>query len=173
MKCITVAIKLMMIISIVHTALFPNLVLGNSQNSRGADKVLIIKSEKLLLLLKDGEILKSYKVALGKKMGPKVRRGDNRTPEGVYFIDRHDISSKFYKSLHISYPNPSDIIRAQKSGHSPGDELAIHGLPKGFEDLGTFQAKRNWTKGCIAVSNEEMDEIWELVTDGTPVKIIP
>jgi murein L,D-transpeptidase YafK len=173
MKINTIAINLMLIISIALAALFPDVVLGDSQNDYGADKVLVIKSEKLLLLLKNGEILKSYKVALGKKPGPKVRQGDKRTPEGLYIIDRRYISKKFYKSLHISYPNPSDIARAQKSGDPPGDDLEIHGLPKEFEDLGTFQSKLNWTRGCIAVSNAEIDEIWELVANGTPVKIIP
>jgi len=163
----------MLIISLALAALFPDVVLGNSQNDYGADKVLVIKSEKLLILLKNGEILKSYKIALGKNRGPKIRQGDNRTPEGRYIIDRHYISSKFYKSLHLSYPNHSDITRAQKSGYHPGNNVEIHGLPKEFEDLGTFQSKLNWTKGCIAVSNSEMDEIWELVANGTPVVIIP
>jgi murein L,D-transpeptidase YafK len=138
-----------------------------------ADKVVVIKDEKLLLLLHKGEILKSYKVSVGRNPGRRVRQGDNRTPEGAYVIDRRNPRSSFYKALHISYPNASDVRIARQLGVSPGGEVAIHGLPEGFEDLGASHADLNWTRGCIAVSNEEMDEIWELVADGTPVKIVP
>lgn len=138
-----------------------------------ADKVVVIKGEKLLLLLHNGKILKSYKVSIGKNPGRRVRRGDNRTPEGNYVIDRRNPRSSFYKALHISYPNASDIRIARKLGVSTGEEVLIHGLPEGFEDLGASHADFNWTRGCIAVSNEEMDEIWEFVADGTPIKILP
>jgi len=138
-----------------------------------ADKVVVVKKEKLLLLLRKGEILKSYKVSIGRNPGRRVRRGDNRTPEGIYVIDRRNPNSGYYKALHISYPNASDVSIAAKLGVSPGGEVSIHGLPSGFEDLGASHADLNWTRGCIAVSNEEMDEIWELVADGTPVNIIP
>jgi len=138
-----------------------------------ADKVLVVKNEKLLLLLRDGKILKSYRVAIGRKPGRRVRQGDNRTPEGRYVIDGRNPGSSYYKALHISYPNASDVSNARKLGVSPGGEVLIHGLPSGFEDLGASHADLNWTRGCIAVSNEEMDEIWELVADGTPVRIAP
>ena len=138
-----------------------------------ADKVLVVKNEKLLLLLRDGKILKSYRVAIGRKPGRRVRQGDNRTPEGRYVIDGRNPGSSYYKALHISYPNASDVSNARKLGVSPGGEVLIHGLPSGFEDLGPSHADLNWTRGCIAVSNEEMDEIWELVADGTPVRIAP
>ena len=138
-----------------------------------ADKVLVVKNEKLLLLLRGGKILKSYRVAIGRKPGRRVRQGDNRTPEGKYVIDGRNPGSSYYKALHISYPNASDVSNARKLGVSPGGEVLIHGLPSGFEDLGDSHADLNWTRGCIAVSNEEMDEIWELVADGTPVRIVP
>jgi murein L,D-transpeptidase YafK len=138
-----------------------------------ADKVVVVKNEKLLLLLRKGEVLKSYKVSIGRNPGRRVRRGDNRTPEGLYVIDRRNSSSSYYKALHISYPNASDVRIARELGVSPGGEVLIHGLPSGFEDLGASHADINWTSGCIAVSNEEIDEIWQLVADGTPVTIIP
>jgi murein L,D-transpeptidase YafK len=138
-----------------------------------ADKVVVVKNEKLLLLLRKGEVLKSYKVSIGRNPGRRVRQGDNRTPEGLYVIDRRNSSSSYYKALHISYPNASDVRIARELGVSPGGEVLIHGLPSGFEDLGASHADINWTRGCIAVSNEEIDEIWQLVTDGTPVTIIP
>lgn len=138
-----------------------------------ADKVVVIKNEKLLLLLRNGKILKSYRVSIGRNPGRRVRRGDNRTPEGSYVIDGRNPRSRYYKALHISYPNASDVRNARRLGVSTGEEVLIHGLPSGFEDLGASHADLNWTKGCIAVSNEEMDEIWQLVADGTPVRITP
>lgn len=138
-----------------------------------ADKVVVIKNEKLLLLLRNGKILKSYRVSIGRNPGRRVRRGDNRTPEGRYVIDGRNPRSIYYKALHISYPNASDVRNARMLGVSPGGEVLIHGLPEGFEDLGASHADLNWTRGCIAVSNEEMDEIWQLVADGTPVRIVP
>ena len=146
---------------------------AHASGTTHADKVVVIKGENLLLLLHNGKILKSYKVAVGRNPGRRVRRGDNRTPEGNYVIDRRNPRSGFYKALHISYPNASDIRMAKKLGVSPGGEVLIHGLPEGFEDLGASHADFNWTRGCIAVSNEEMDEIWDLVADGTPVRILP
>ncbi len=138
-----------------------------------ADRVVVIKNENRLVLFRNGEILKDYKISIGRNPGRKVRKGDNRTPEGIYIIDRHNPRSSFYKALHISYPNASDVRAARRLGASPGGKVLIHGLPEGFEDFGEAQSSCNWTRGCIAVSNADMDEIWELVPDGTPVEITP
>ncbi len=139
-----------------------------------ADKVVVIKSERLMMLLKDGEIIKSYKVALGRNPeGRKVRRGDDRTPEGLYYLDRRNINSRFHRALHISYPNSEDVQYAKAHGVSPGSDIMIHGLPKGYEDVGKWHRTYDWTKGCIAVTNSEIDEIWSLVPDGTPIEIEP
>jgi len=138
-----------------------------------ADRVLVIKSEQRLLLFNNGEVLKIYRVSLGKKQGAKACLGDHKTPEGHYIIDRRNPASRFYKSLHISYPNADDINKAKSSGRLPGKDVMIHGLPRGYEDLGRLSTRVNWTNGCIAVSNEEMDEIWRLVPDGTPIDIVP
>ena len=169
MKCKLKTISLALLAVSFLFAYFPAPVPGSIL----ADMILVIKSQKRLLLLKNGEVIKSYEVALGRRRGPKVRRGDNRTPEGTYIIDRRNARSRFYKSLHISYPNRSDLIKTRKRGCSPGASIWIHGLPKAFADLGAFQARYNWTKGCIAVTNAEMDELWALVPNGTPIKIIP
>jgi len=138
-----------------------------------ADKVVVMKNEKRLVLLRNGEVLKSYRISVGRNPGQKVRQGDNRTPEGTYVIDWRNPESRFHKALHISYPNWCDRENARRSGAPPGGEVMIHGLPRDFEDLGESHAVRNWTKGCIALSNAEMDEIWLLVSDGTPVEIVP
>lgn len=138
------------------------------------DKVLVIKSQRRLMLLKDGEVLKSYEIALGKDpVGPKIRQGDNKTPEGCYVLDRRNPSSKFYRSLHISYPSKADLENARKLGVPPGRDIMIHGLPAGTERMGELHTMLDWTKGCIAVTNDQMDEIWQLVADGTPIEIRP
>lgn len=138
-----------------------------------ADRVLVIKSRNQLVLYNHGEILKRYRVSLGRKPGAKGCSGDFKTPEGHYIIDSRNPKSEFYKSLHISYPNETDAEKARKLGRDPGGGVSIHGLPKGLEKLGKAPAYYNWTKGCIAVSNPEMDEIWQLVPDGTPIDIVP
>jgi murein L,D-transpeptidase YafK len=139
-----------------------------------ADKVVVIKKKRVLLLVKDGEILRRYRVAIGRNpVGTKTRQGDNRTPEGVYVLDKRNPRSRFYRSIHISYPNSDDISRAQRRGVSPGCDIMIHGLPRNYEDVGDLHTVTDWTKGCIAVTNAEIDEIWSFVPDGTPIEIRP
>jgi murein L,D-transpeptidase YafK len=136
-----------------------------------ADKVVLLKSYRRLVLMKGDEVLKTYIVSLGDPVGPKVRQGDHKTPEGSYILDRHNANSQFHRSIHISYPNADDLARAKKMGVSAGGELFIHGLPNEFH--GHSEALGDWTEGCIAVSNVEMDEIWRAVPDGTPIEIKP
>ncbi len=137
-----------------------------------ADKVLVEKKKRLMILLKNGEPIKAYKIALGRNpVGPKERAGDGRTPEGTYFLDFRKTHSKFYKSLHISYPNADDLEKAKRRGVSPGNAVMIHGLPKAFEDLGEFHTVTDWTRGCIAVSNREIDEIFQMLPRNVPVPI--
>ncbi|MBF0329855.1 MAG: L,D-transpeptidase family protein [Nitrospirae bacterium] len=149
-------------------------VLSATASHTKADKVLVVKNSRIMVLLKDGEILKVYKVSLGKKpTGHKVKAGDQRTPEGSYILDSRNPQSKFYKAIHISYPNKSDAANAQSLGVSPGGGIMIHGLPNKLGELGRLHRRWDWTDGCIAVTNEEMDEIWELISDGTPIEIKP
>jgi outer membrane protein assembly factor BamD (BamD/ComL family) len=139
-----------------------------------ADKVLIEKKERRLTLLSKGEVIKTYKIALGgDPVGPKVRQGDNKTPEGTYIIDSRNNNSEYHLSLHISYPNEKDKMRAKELGVSPGGDIMIHGIKNGFAWVGTLHAGIDWTKGCIAVTDEEMEEIYKLVPNGTIVEIRP
>jgi len=148
--------------------------LAASASLAKADKVLVIKSKRLLILLRNGEILKAYKVALGKHPdGHKTNAGDRKTPEGSYVLDSRKTESKFHKAIHISYPNEKDILEAQKLGVSAGGAIMIHGLPDNLASLGKDHRKWDWTDGCIAVTNSEIEEIWRLVPDGTPIQIKP
>jgi len=139
-----------------------------------ADKVQIEKKERRLTLLSKGEVIKTYKIALGgNPVGPKERQGDNKTPEGTYIIDSRNRNSDYHLSLHISYPNEKDKWRAKELGVSPGGDIMIHGIKNGLAWVGALPAGIDWTKGCIAVTDEEMEEIFKLVPNGTIVEIRP
>ena len=139
-----------------------------------ADKVLIEKQARRLSLLSKGEVVKSYKIALGgNPVGPKERQGDNKTPEGTYRIDAKNGNSGFHLSLHISYPNENDKKRAKKLGVSPGGDIMIHGQANGWGWAGPVMQFFSWTDGCVALSDRDMDEVWEAVNAGTPIEIRP
>lgn len=136
--------------------------------------VLVEKGARRLVLLAGGKALRTYSVALGRNpSGHKVKRGDGRTPEGKYVVDFRKENSRFHRALRISYPSPADRARARSLGVSPGADIMIHGLPPGYADVGAYHRLSDWTKGCIAVTNEEIEEIWSLVPNGTPVEIRP
>lgn len=138
------------------------------------DKVVVIKSERKMHLIQKGKIVRSYTIALGDNpVGHKQQEGDERTPEGNYALDWRNSKSTCYKSIHISYPDKKDIERAQKRGVSPGGNIMIHGLHNSLKKMGRFHHLDDWTDGCIAVTNEEMDEIWEVVKYGTKIEIRP
>jgi len=138
------------------------------------DRILIEKSARRLMLILQGEVLKSYKIALGgNPIGPKERQGDNKTPEGTYVIDGRNRDSRFHLSLRISYPNERDKNRAKELGVSPGGDIMIHGIKNGFSWVGDVHAGIDWTKGCIAVTDEEIEEIARLAPNGTVVEIRP
>lgn len=138
------------------------------------DTVLVKKSSRQLLLLRDGEPVRQYRISLGDNpVGHKLYEGDRRTPEGQYVLDWRNHDSRFYKSIHISYPSPRDRELAEAWGLSPGGSIMIHGLPNEAGDMAFAYEGLDWTEGCIAVSNEAMDEIWQLVSDGTPITILP
>lgn len=136
-----------------------------------ADRIVIEKGERRLTLFRGGRILKSYRVSLGRSpVGHKQREGDNRTPEGQYVIDRHNPDSAFHRALHVSYPNAADRARAAEAGVSPGGDIMIHGLPNRLAWVGRLHRVADWTAGCIAVTNPEIEEIYRAVPDGTPVE---
>ena len=138
------------------------------------DAIRVEKSKHRLVLLRAGQRLRTYRVALGAEpLGRKERQGDNRTPEGRYTIDFHQPDSQFHLALHISYPSDADRKRAKRLGVSPGGDIMIHGLPDQSRWLGRFHRARDWTEGCIAVTNEEIEEIYTVVEDGTPIEIVP
>jgi murein L,D-transpeptidase YafK len=138
------------------------------------DDVVVYKHDRKLVLLSRGKQVRSYRVALGgEPVGPKTQRGDHRTPEGLYVLDSRNPNSQFYKAFHISYPNSKDIATAKKLGVSPGGDIMLHGLPKKYAWVGKAHTLHDWTDGCIAVTNEEMDELWKLVPVGTPIEIKP
>lgn len=139
-----------------------------------ADSILIEKSARKLYLLKDGKTIRTYNIALGfSPVGHKQMEGDGKTPEGHYKIIGRNPRSAYHLSLRISYPAPEDIKNAKKYGVSPGGDIMIHGLPNSMPFLGKNHIKKDWTAGCIAVTNEEIREIWSLVPNGTPVDIRP
>jgi murein L,D-transpeptidase YafK len=145
-----------------------------SGNQLRADRIVIIKSARSMTLFSGDKILKTYKVALGTvPVGPKQTEGDHKTPEGNYVIDNKNSQSIFHLSLHISYPSPADRERARKLGSNPGGDIMIHGLAKQFAYLGPLHRQVDWTEGCIAVTNAEIEEIWKLVPVGTRVEIRP
>ena len=139
-----------------------------------ATRVLVLKKEHKMELFSGETVIKSYTVALGRGgLAPKQRQGDHLTPEGLYQIDRRNKNSRFYRALHVSYPNEVDRERAHKLGVDPGGDIMIHGITNGLGWLGSVHRTIDWTNGCIAVTDAEMDEIWLLVPDGTPVEIRP
>lgn len=138
------------------------------------DHVVVRKKEHKLLLLSGEQVVKSYEVALGGGgLAPKRRQGDRRTPEGLYKIDYRNPASRYHLALHISYPAPADKRRSRPVGADPGGNIMIHGLGPQYSWVGANHRVSDWTDGCIAVTDAEIEEIWKMVPDGTPVEIRP
>lgn len=139
-----------------------------------ADSVLVDKSERKLYLLREGIKHRAYSIALGPRpRGHKLHAGDERTPEGRYILDFKTEKSDFHKAIHISYPNEQDIKRALDIGAAPGGSIMIHGMPNNTTLPPELIQMFNWTDGCIAVTNQDMDEIWSAIKPGTPIDIRP
>ena len=139
-----------------------------------ADSIVLDKSERKLSMYDHGVLVKSYLVALGREpVGNKTRRGDGRTPEGVYRIEGRNPNSKYHLALRVSYPNADDRARASRRGVSPGGDIMLHGLPKEFATVGALHRQTDWTEGCAALTNEEIEEIWRAVPNGAWIHIKP
>ena len=137
-----------------------------------ADHVLVEKAARRLTLLRGDTPLKVYRIALGRApVGPKEEEGDQRTPEGIYLIDSHKEDSDFHRALHVSYPEQRDIDQAAARGVSAGCDIMIHGIRNGLGWIGAFHRRTDWTAGCIAVTDFEIEEIWRAAPDGTPIEI--
>ncbi|MEP1215584.1 MAG: L,D-transpeptidase family protein [Marinobacter sp.] len=155
-------------------AIASELPMGAMAEDPQVSEVLVRKEERRLYLLSGEQVVRSYRIGLGDNpSGHKLFEGDQRTPEGEYVLDWRNPNSDFYKSIHISYPNKQDRELASAWGLDPGGSIMIHGLPNEAGDMAFAFLGLDWTDGCIAVSNEEMDEIWQLVADGTPITIVP
>jgi murein L,D-transpeptidase YafK len=147
--------------------------LGSDDQSK-ADLVVVYKAERILQLKRAGRVLRTFPIALGREpTGPKLQEGDGRTPEGVYTLDWRNPDSQFYRAIHISYPRQSRSPHATRWGVSPGGHIMLHGLPNGVSAERVGHPRRDWTEGCIALTNEEIDEIWARVEDGTTIIIYP
>jgi murein L,D-transpeptidase YafK len=138
------------------------------------DRIVIEKSARKLSVLANGKTLKSYRVALGRNpVGAKEQEGDNKTLEGIYNIDSRNPQSNFHLGLHISYPSAEDKARAAAHGVSAGFDIMIHGIQNGRGWIGAFHRLHDWTAGCIALTDEEIEELWRVTSDGTMVEIRP
>lgn len=139
-----------------------------------ADRVLVLKSRRLLQLFRDGKVIDAFPIALGREpFGPKQQEGDGRTPEGVYRIDYRSMQTKYTRALHISYPDDNDRQQASAMNVDPGGAIFIHGLPNDYGPSDPPQWYKDWTEGCISVGNLAIVKIWDEVPDGTPVEIRP
>jgi murein L,D-transpeptidase YafK len=138
------------------------------------DRIIVEKAARKLSISREGKQIKTYRVALGRNpIGPKREEGDMRTPEGIYKIDGRNAQSSFHLALHISYPSDDDRARAAERGISAGSDIMIHGIRNGFGWIGAFHLWKDWTAGCIALTDEEIEELWHVTPDGTIIEIRP
>jgi len=138
------------------------------------DRIVIEKSKRTMTLLKQDREVRTYKIALGRNpIGPKIQKGDQKTPEGLYYVDYKLHNSVYHRALHLNYPNQDDIERARSLGVTPGNSIMIHGMKEDKLWMGDVQYLFDWTNGCIALTNREIEEVWVLVPVWTPVEIKP
>jgi murein L,D-transpeptidase YafK len=139
-----------------------------------ADSLVLTKSRRELVVYYHGDPVRTYYVALGRNpVGDKERIGDNRTPEGLFFIQGRNPNSRYHLSLRISYPDATHRARAARLGVEPGGDIMIHGLPEEQAAFGPAHRDYDWTNGCIALTNQEIEELWRVIRDGTPIQIKP
>jgi len=138
------------------------------------DRIVVEKSARKLSIFANGKKLKSYRVALGRNpTGAKEQEGDMKTPEGIYAIDSRNRQSAFHLALHVSYPSDQDKARAAERGVNAGFDIMVHGIQNGLGWIGAFHRRHDWSAGCIAMTDEEIEELWRVTPDGTPIEIRP
>jgi murein L,D-transpeptidase YafK len=163
-----------MVVSLTLMLLSSGVARATSEVLVAADQVVVVKSERRLYLLRDGKAYRSYRVALGlSPAGHKQREGDFRTPEGRYRLDARNPASDYFLSIHLSYPGPDDLVQARRHHWQPGGSIMIHGQPNVPKHSADFYRKTDWTNGCIALSNDDMLEVWLLTKANTPIEIRP
>lgn len=155
-------------------ALFMSLTCSLVNAQSKVDLVRVLKSERKLELVSSGKVLKEFRIALGSNPdGHKQQEGDGRTPEGIYALDYKKSDSAYYKAIHVSYPNAVDTALAKARGVSPGGQIMIHGQKNGLGWLSFISQRMDWTQGCVALSNDDMETVWKLVDVGTKIEIRP
>jgi murein L,D-transpeptidase YafK len=170
MRIVVLAV-VVIIVSTMAWALWPRRPLDPSKR---ATHVIVHKAQRTLSLMDGSTLLKSYRISLGREpVGPKRVEGDGKTPEGSYSIDYRKADSAFHRALHISYPSAADTAAAASNGKTPGGLIMIHGLRNGSGWIGRLHLFSDWTDGCVAVTDREIEELWAAVPDGTPVELRP
>lgn len=146
----------------------------DSPHNQRADGIVVDKQRRLMHLFWEDTLIKTYRIGLGSHpKGPKIEDGDGRTPEGSYFIDQKNAASRYHLALHISYPDQEDLNQARREGLNPGGDIMIHGLPNEPWKRRFTPHPLDWTKGCVALNNQEIEELWALVPNGTPIDLCP
>lgn len=162
------------VIAAAGWVLWANMATSPLPTDAKADLLIVDKAERQLSVFSHGKLLRSYRVSLGgEPVGTKVRQGDRKTPEGSYVIDSHNPGSAFHRALHVSYPSAADIARAKSRGFDPGGEIMVHGIKNGLGWLGKAHRLLDWTTGCIAVTDPEIEELYRIVPDGARIEIRP
>ena len=168
-------ISVMAVIScLVTSCAFDAFSVDSTESFEEIDHIVVEKKARQMKVYNDGVLLKTYKISLGvNPKGHKVKEGDKRTPEGEYEITQKNPKSRFYRTLKISYPNDTDREKATKLGVNPGGDIMIHGLGRDYRHFGKLHTLHNWTLGCVAITDKEMDEIFPAVQPGTTIHIKP
>ena len=167
-------VSLALLLSVAGAAAWAHWPQSPLPNGTRADRVVVRKTAHTLQLYRGKELVRTYSVALGRNpLGAKDQQGDGRTPEGLYVLDYRNASSGFHKALHISYPSLADQASARSRRVDAGGLIMVHGVKNGLGFLGRFHSAIDWTDGCIAVTDRDIDEIWRVVPDRTPIQIEP
>lgn len=163
------ALALVVAVAVATYANWPN---ARLPDGTVADRIVVVKSERRLQLYRGDAMLREYRISLGfNPVGTKEVEGDGKTPEGFYVIDRRNQKSQYHLSLHLSYPTAEQKAQARAKGINPGGLIMIHGIRNGLGSIGRLHRLTDWTAGCIAVTNDEIEEIWRVVPDGTPIEV--